>query len=148
MSIHHKSIRTALAAFLATATIAAFGCNQGGEGDRCNPSLNANGHDECGGGLTCLQPDLCPEAYCCPTNADGTLAKSSNPNCQTGCNGGAASACNAGDVDACAFACTNDPGDLLSASTSCPAAADAASETGTPTEGGAEASRAADGGPG
>jgi hypothetical protein len=69
----------------------------GGEGDRCNPLLS---HDECGSGLQCTQPAFCPENYCCPAN--GT---SSNPVCQPGCNGGAASICTVDmDPDACAFA--------------------------------------------
>jgi len=69
----------------------------GGEGDRCNPNLS---HNECGGGLQCTQPALCPENYCCPTSG-----VSGNAYCQTGCNGGAASICAADqDPDACAFA--------------------------------------------
>src|SRR3974390_551778 len=99
----HTSIRTGLTALFAVAALAVFGCNQGREGDRCNAALNTNGHDECGGGLTCIQPEFCPETYCCPTDSDGSLGKSSNPNCQPGCNGGAESACSAGDNDACHF---------------------------------------------
>jgi hypothetical protein len=71
-----------LAAGLAWASVA---CNQGQEGDRCNPLLS---HDECNAGLTCQQPTNCPENYCCP--ASGT---SSNPYCQAGCAGGLASIC-------------------------------------------------------
>jgi hypothetical protein len=77
---------------LVSATALATGCNQGAEGDRCNPALS---HDECGSGLQCTQPVDCPENYCCP--ASGT---SSNPYCQPGCAGGQASACAAGgDAD-------------------------------------------------
>ena len=119
-----SSIRSALAALFATAAILAFGCNQGREGDRCNPSLDSTGHDECGGGLTCMTPDFCPEAYCCPSNG-----KSSNPNCQPGCNGGAASACTAGDVDACAF--VNPP----------EAGPDAVTDSGSSKDSGSEASK-------
>lgn len=58
-----------------------------------------------------------------PVEADGGLAQSSNPNCQTGCNGGAASICNSG-VDggaaACALACENDQADLSNPSAQCP----------------------------
>jgi hypothetical protein len=90
-----------------TAAIAAAGCTAeewggGGEGDRCNPDLS---HDECGSGLACTQPALCPENYCCPTSG-----QSSNGYCQTGCNGGALSICMATtaagnpDPNACAFA--------------------------------------------
>jgi len=52
-------------------------CNDGREGDRCNPVAAANGEDECGGGLTCQTPSTCVESYCCP--ADPT--KSTNPYC-------------------------------------------------------------------
>lgn len=72
----------------------ALGCAQGFEGDRCNPALS---HDECNSGLSCQQPVNCPESYCCPTNAS-----SSNPYCQSGCNGGDVAACAAGNADACA----------------------------------------------
>lgn len=102
-----------LAGLAVSLVLAALACNQGSEGDRCNPDLAA-GHDECGSGLKCTIPTDCPEAYCCPT--DG---KSSNPVCQPGCNGGAASACNAGDIDACAFACSKDPGDLSNPDAQC-----------------------------
>jgi hypothetical protein len=86
-----------LSGLAASLVLAVLACNQGSEGDRCNPITAANGHDECGSGLQCTTPTNCPESYCCPS--DG---KSSNPFCQPGCNGGAASACAAGDVDACA----------------------------------------------
>ncbi len=66
--------------------LAGLECNEGAEGDRCNPDLS---HNECNSGLICTAAtDLCPENYCCP--ADGN---SSNPNCQPGCNGGAAAIC-------------------------------------------------------
>jgi hypothetical protein len=69
-------------------------CNQGREGDRCNPDL-ATGETDCGAGLSCQIPPDCPEAYCCPKNGS-----SENPFCQTGCNGGQASICDAGgDAD-------------------------------------------------
>jgi hypothetical protein len=98
----------AVLALAATIAVTEVGCTMphwggGGEGDRCNPLTS---HDECGSGLKCTQPDLCPENYCCPTN--GT---SSNAFCQTGCNGGAASICTADmDPDACAFAGVVPPG--------------------------------------
>jgi hypothetical protein len=82
-------------ALLSIGGVVAFGaggCNVGNEGERCNPDLS---HDECGAGLSCTQPQYCPENYCCPTS--GT---SNNPYCQTGCNGGQASICAAGgDAD-------------------------------------------------
>ena len=139
----HTSIRTGLTALFAVAAIAVFGCNQGREGDRCNAALNTNGHDECGGGLTCLQPEFCPETYCCPTNSDGSLGKSSNPNCQPGCNGGAQSACTGGDTDACAFV-NPDAG----SETGAEAATEAATESGSSMESGSEASKAEGGGDG
>jgi hypothetical protein len=84
-------IGTVFAALSMAAALAA-GCNQGDEGDRCNPSLS---HDECGAGLSCQQPVDCAENYCCPTSGS-----SSNPYCQPGCNGGQASICAAGgDAD-------------------------------------------------
>ena len=39
--------------------------------------------------------DFCPENYCCPVDSDGNLTTSTNPNCQPGCSGGAASICTA-----------------------------------------------------
>ena len=39
--------------------------------------------------------DFCPENYCCPVDSDGNLTTSTNPNCQPGCNGGAAAICTA-----------------------------------------------------
>lgn len=52
---------------------------------------------------------FCPENYCCPVDSNGVLTGTSgNPNCQPGCNGGAAALCSGGvDVPpytgACAF---------------------------------------------
>jgi hypothetical protein len=37
--------------------------------------------------------EFCPENYCCPVDGNGNLTTSSNPNCQLGCNGGAAAIC-------------------------------------------------------
>jgi hypothetical protein len=160
MKTLYARIGAALVALVATTGIAVTACSQGSEGDRCNPDLAA-GESECGGGLTCLQPALCPEAYCCPTTADGGAASSSNPNCQTGCNGGAASICNSGQDDggACAFACSNDPADLTSTSVCTAAAPDggtggdaAPGEASSPaTDAASEAAKeasASDGGPG
>jgi hypothetical protein len=70
-----------LVAILAGA-LTVTGCEQGAEGDRCNPALS---HDDCNDGLVCTIPAYCVENYCCP--ATGT---SGNPFCQPGCNGGAA----------------------------------------------------------
>jgi hypothetical protein len=49
-------------------------CEQGAEGDRCNPDLS---HDECNAGLTCQQPLPCVENYCCPVDR----STSTNPYC-------------------------------------------------------------------
>ena len=66
---------------MAIALASTGGCDQGGEGDRCNPFLS---HDECGDGLVCSGPSTnyplpgtCVENYCCPTNP----TKSSIPYC-------------------------------------------------------------------
>jgi hypothetical protein len=68
-----------LSALGLVAVMAATGCDQGKEGDRCNPDLS---HDECNSGLTCQQPATCAENYCCPTPA----SSSSNPYCNgAGC---------------------------------------------------------------
>jgi hypothetical protein len=81
---------------LALLVLAAYGCAQGREGDRCNFG-NAPGEDECGAGLAC-QPILnCPETYCCPPDAGPSM----NPYCQPGCNGGQASICDAGGMADC-----------------------------------------------
>lgn len=94
----------ALAAVVAAALLAAttHGCNQGAEGNRCNPNLIGTSpmydEDECGSGLSCTQPSSCPESYCCPTTGP-----SANPYCQAGCNGGAAAGCAAGVAADCAF---------------------------------------------
>jgi len=89
------------------------------EGDRCNPYTS---HNPCKQGAFCsgyppsapdqFQPFIlipfCPEDYCCSATAaaDGTLTITSfDPNCQPGCNGGAAAMCSATmDPGACLFA--------------------------------------------
>jgi len=116
------------ACFVALAGAAILGmgaCNEGGQGDRCNPLRSSN---ECGGGLVCAGNPIgqstayaipfCPENYCCPLNADGMLdyASASSPYCQPGCNGGAASECavstSPADAEACAVAaCLADAAD-------------------------------------
>jgi hypothetical protein len=74
--------------------VIALGCEQGREGDRCNPSLS---HDECGSNLSCQQPENCPENYCCPISGAST-----NAFCQPGCNGGLEAICTATQNDAAA----------------------------------------------
>jgi hypothetical protein len=62
--------------------LAAAGCDEGHDGDRCVLALS---HNDCASSdLTCTQPTDCPETYCC-------AAGSTNPYCQAGCNGGALS---------------------------------------------------------
>ncbi len=139
-----RTLTAYLASLTATIALVLLACNQGSQGDRCNPNLS---HDECNSGLSCMSPPLCPEAYCCPTDSNGNLLPNSDPNCQVGCNGGAASACNAGADDAgeCAFACQNDPGDL--ASTSVCVSEDAGADAGeTSTDAGHDSGGHSDGG--
>jgi hypothetical protein len=62
---------------------AALGCQQGAEGDYCNPDLS---HNECNSGLVCFTPNLCPET------------PESSPFCQTGCAGGAQAICQANNA--------------------------------------------------
>lgn len=85
------------------------------EGDRCNPYQS---HNPCKAGAVCAgappaSPDpfqpfvlipFCPEDYCCSVD-DNLNITSGDPNCQPGCNGGAASICAADqDPGACLFA--------------------------------------------
>jgi hypothetical protein len=137
---------TASVAALVFASYASNGCAQGGEGDRCNPDLsNGNGGSsaqaDCNGGLVCFQAAFCPENYCCPPPDSNGVSHSTNPNCQAGCNGGAASICNADpEADAaCGFACANDPGDLTST------AACVVEDAGAPTDDAASDAPGSDG---
>src|SRR5580692_4946032 len=67
-------------------------CDEGGEGDRCNPDLS---HNDCNSGLICTIPSTCVEAYCCPADP----STSSNPYCNgMGCP--AAPMADAGEPDA------------------------------------------------
>lgn len=94
--------------------LAGAGCDQGNEGERCNPLAT---NDECTGGLVCSGNPIglaashpiayCPENYCCTPSP----ASSDNPYCQPGCNGGAQAECTdsllgmgAPNPAACAFA--------------------------------------------
>jgi hypothetical protein len=129
MNIHRiaKYVASAGAAVL----VVFVGCSMSqSEGGRCNPTL-ASGETDCNDGLACTQPALCPENYCCPVDSTGDAAPSTNPYCQTGCAGGAASLCNAGvdDKGQCAFACANDPADLASPSV-CAGGSDGGTDTG------------------
>jgi len=111
-----------LALFFAMATgcIGGFSDENVSEGNRCNP---LDSHNECASGLVCTgqgpSPAVpyCPENYCCSVDSNGNL-NSTNPNCQPGCNGGAASICNA----------TKDPGACAVAAGMPPPSADAGTE--------------------
>jgi hypothetical protein len=84
----------ARAFFVGLLLLGSAACNQGAEGDRCNPDLS---HDECNAGLSCQQPKNCPENYCCPIEGESTSAF-----CQPGCAGGLAAICAAEpSYDAC-----------------------------------------------
>jgi hypothetical protein len=50
----------------AAAILTLLGCEQGAQGDRCNPDLVDS--DECNSGLTCVQPPSCVVNVCCPTS--------------------------------------------------------------------------------
>jgi hypothetical protein len=84
-------VRSSVFALIVGLSAAALGCQQGAEGDYCNPDLS---HNECNSGLVCFTPDLCPESYCCPA----TVTPESSPFCQTGCAGGAAAICSANNA--------------------------------------------------
>ncbi len=49
------------------------------QGERCNPLL-FNTDDQCSEGLSCIYPNHCGVAYCCPPPDMGTPA--TDPNCQ------------------------------------------------------------------
>ena len=74
-------------------------CDEGNEGDRCNPDLS---HDECNSGLVCSGPGTsqalaCVENYCCPVPASA----STNPYCNgQGCPAPVDDAGATGDDDA------------------------------------------------
>jgi hypothetical protein len=105
----HRTLRHAGAAALvgAFAGLALPACQQGAEGDRCNPALIQSGgavpaynEDECnkGSGLSCQVPPTCAIAVCCPSSPPYT-----DPNCACFANPSAGCACSVPallDVDA------------------------------------------------
>jgi hypothetical protein len=99
------TLRALLALLGGAAMLLTAACDEGNEGDRCNP---LESHNDCNGSLVCTQPQFCAENYCCPAN----VTPSDNAYCQPGCAGGAASICAAvmdASAPACAFAtCTAD----------------------------------------
>lgn len=145
--ISNRRLVGCLAALVGGLTLTWTGCSGVGEGDRCNPLRTS---DECGSGLFCsgsplglaaAHPiDFCPDNYCCPAN----VTASDSPNCQPGCNGGAADLCaaDAGDTAACAFAScvadASDPSTCVGATAAAPAA-EAGPEAAAPDGGGAPA---------
>lgn len=50
-------------------------CEQGAEGDRCNPDLSYS--SECSSGLSCVTPSSCVISVCCPSAPPYT-----DPQCQ------------------------------------------------------------------
>jgi hypothetical protein len=124
--------------------LGAGACNEAGQGDRCNPLRSSN---ECGGGLVCAGNPIgqsanyvipyCPENYCCPLNADGTLnlTTPSSPYCQPGCNGGAAALCAAGPADAEACTVSDCLADASDPST-CVSSDDGGTDDGSTDDGG------------
>jgi hypothetical protein len=92
-----SSLRYSCAAALVAALVglALPACDQGAEGDRCNPNLIQSGGavpqynaDECGSGLSCQIPPTCGNAYCCPSSPPYT-----DPNCACLANPAAGCAC-------------------------------------------------------
>jgi hypothetical protein len=55
-----------LAVAFATSAAGLLGCEQGAEGDRCNPDLAFT--TECNSGLSCVVPSSCVIAVCCPSS--------------------------------------------------------------------------------
>jgi hypothetical protein len=79
----------------AVSALALPACQQGAEGDRCNPDLIQSGGatpaynaDECNSGLSCQIPPTCGNAYCCPSSPPYT-----DPNCACLANPAAGCAC-------------------------------------------------------
>jgi hypothetical protein len=147
-----------VASLLASVGLAACGFTGGfsddniPEGDRCNP---LSPHNDCASGLICTlasgpngqvfsgQSSLsgpvipfCPENYCCSIDSMGNI-NSSNPICQPGCSGGAASICtaNSGSPACTCAGVLEDGGMTTDPACQPPPMMDAA----TPSEGGTEA---------
>jgi hypothetical protein len=75
----NKLSHAVLGLALIVSSLLVGGCDEGNEGDRCNPDLS---HDECNSGLVCSGPGTsqalaCVENYCCPVPA----SDSTNPYC-------------------------------------------------------------------
>jgi hypothetical protein len=83
------------AALMLIAALGVYACEQGEQGDRCNPDLIQSGgatpqynEDECHSGLACTVPPTCVIAVCCPKEPPY-----SDPNCACLANPGAVCAC-------------------------------------------------------
>jgi hypothetical protein len=120
MALAMGGVLLALLFAMATGCIGGFNDENVPEGDRCNP---LDSHNECASGLVCTgqgpSPAVpyCPENYCCSVDSNGNL-NSTNPNCQPGCNGGAAAIC----------AATKDPATCAVAAGMAPPSADGGTE--------------------
>jgi hypothetical protein len=97
-----KSVRSyfvyALALGIGVALVTSACDSPGDLGDAC---VAAESHNDCSGNMVCFQPYLCANTYCCDPPPSGDLVSSgpndvspsANPNCATGCNGGAKLIC-------------------------------------------------------
>jgi len=81
-----------LAATLLSAALA-MGCEQGAQGDRCNPDLVDT--TECNSGLNCVTPPSCVVSVCCPPQGPYT-----DPNCECFANPQGAACTGSCSVDA------------------------------------------------
>ncbi len=59
-------IRSWLLVCFSALSLGALACEQGSQGDRCNPDLVDS--TECGSGLSCVTPPTCVVSVCCPTS--------------------------------------------------------------------------------
>jgi len=62
--VHPPYWLTLVASLAACALL--LGCEQGAEGDRCNPDLVDT--TECNSGLSCVTPSSCVISVCCPSS--------------------------------------------------------------------------------
>jgi hypothetical protein len=122
------------AALVLVAALGVYACEQGEQGDRCNPDLIQSGgatpqynEDECHSGLACTIPPTCVIAVCCPKEPPY-----SDPSCACLANPGAACACSvpalldAGDDGGGADAGGDAPADASPSDASTPTPSDAA----------------------
>jgi hypothetical protein len=79
-------------------------CDSPGDlGDAC---VAAESHNDCSGNMICFQPALCANTYCClpPDSSGNSPSAASDPNCATGCNGGAKLICENATANGVGFA--------------------------------------------